>query len=114
MTTAVKELLEAGADKDAASRTGETPLFMAAQEGHENTARVLLEAGADPDIPNLHGLTALHSAIGRRDERVLSMLLAHNADPNMMDDLSRSTRVFKFHEPNLKCHGHYTILVTIK
>ena len=83
---AVKELLEAGADKDAASRTGETPLFMAAQEGHENTARVLLQAGADKDRANDAGRTPLHVAAQKGFDGIARALIDAGADKDRADE----------------------------
>ena len=35
-------------------------LFIASNEGHEQTVKLLLEAGADRNIKNIIGYTALH------------------------------------------------------
>lgn len=47
---AVKELLEAGADVDAKSPYGATPLFFAADKGNLELVRLLLAAGAEVDV----------------------------------------------------------------
>lgn len=49
---AVKMLLEAGADINAKSGNGTTPLMMAARENKEEVARFLLAKGADPSAVN--------------------------------------------------------------
>ena len=46
----VKELLEAGADVNAKSRYGATPLFFAADKGNLALVRLLLAAGAEVDV----------------------------------------------------------------
>jgi len=43
----VRELLAAGAPPNAASVTGSTPLWLAAQNGHAGAALLLCEAGAN-------------------------------------------------------------------
>lgn len=49
---AVKILLDAGADINAKSANGTTPLMMAARENKEEVARFLLSKGADPSAVN--------------------------------------------------------------
>ena len=46
----VKILVDAGADKEARTAQGSTPLsMMAAQEGHSEVLTILLDAGANTD-----------------------------------------------------------------
>lgn len=60
---AAAALIEAGADVDARSRSGNTPLFMAAGYGMEGIVRQLLEHGADPRA-EVRGANALWAAAG--------------------------------------------------
>jgi ankyrin repeat protein len=46
---AVQLILKHGAEANAASDRGQTPLAGAAFKGYTDVARVLLDAGADPD-----------------------------------------------------------------
>ena len=55
-------LLKAGANVDAANEYGYTPLYAAAQEGHEACVSLLLEAGANKDAADKIGFTPLHVA----------------------------------------------------
>lgn len=46
----VKELVSLGADVNALSPNGFTPLHRAAQNGHHEIVKILLEHGANPEI----------------------------------------------------------------
>ena len=59
----VRLLLEAGADKDAATQPGATALMFVAKNGHLEVVRLLLEAGADKDAATEPGATALMFAV---------------------------------------------------
>ncbi len=48
----VNQLLEKGADVNALSTNGSTPLMMAIYEGREDLAKLLLEKGANPSLRN--------------------------------------------------------------
>jgi ankyrin repeat protein len=52
-------LLEMGAEVNKANKEGETPLWIAAQERHQDIVRELLKAGADRNKPKIDGRTPL-------------------------------------------------------
>ena len=54
----MRTLLERGAEVDAVSPNGSTPLMMAAQYGSEDSVKLLLDRGADPNRRNQHELRA--------------------------------------------------------
>lgn len=59
----VKDLLQQGADPDAADEDGYSALIWAAGAGCNDTVAVLLEAGADPNLTNSDGNTPLIEAV---------------------------------------------------
>jgi ankyrin repeat protein len=65
-TTAVKLLLEHGADINAEDRSGKTPLMVAAARGRLGVLKVLLREGADVRKVDIQGKTALRYAASRR------------------------------------------------
>ena len=75
----VSLLVDAGAEVDGRSRTGETPLFNAAKYGHVSVVRELLRLGADPNSRDIGGLTPLHET---SDIGVAKLLVAAGADIN--------------------------------
>jgi ankyrin repeat protein len=81
-TAAVKTLLDAGADVNAADRHGRTALMEAVFSGHTETIRALLERGADVDAKDLGGWTALMEAASKGHTEIVRMLLARGADVN--------------------------------
>lgn len=58
----VRLLLDRGADIDAASPNGSTPLMMAARYGSEDSVGLLLQRGADPKRRNQHELGGVEFA----------------------------------------------------
>lgn len=67
-TGLVRWLLERGAQVDAESPNGTTPLMLAAQHAPESTVDLLLERGADPRKRNQRGLQAAdYAELGGRD-----------------------------------------------
>ena len=68
----VKFLLKSGAQVDAVSRRGRTPLHDASKRGHSEVVELLVEAGADIAAQDEDGLSAVHWAVvyNRVDEVV--------------------------------------------
>ena len=60
LSTVGVPLLPAGAAVDAPNADGETPLMMAAKEGHNGVLQALLRARADVRAKDVGGNTALH------------------------------------------------------
>jgi len=82
----VEELIKHGADVQAGSKTGFTPLMFAAQQGDEESARILLRAGAKPNAAQpKKGLTALMIASAMGNTKAVDVLLDNGADPNLAD-----------------------------
>ncbi|XP_069700077.1 golgin subfamily A member 6-like protein 25 isoform X5 [Periplaneta americana] len=86
-THRVQLLLYAGSQVNAVDHAGCTPLWLAADEGHQDACRALLAAGALPDVKSRPcGWTALHQAALSGHHAVCELLLAAGARPNEPDD----------------------------
>jgi hypothetical protein len=75
----VADLMARGANVNARSPNGSTPLMMAAREGRDALARVLLEAGANSRLQSDWGDTALTMAM-RYDHLRLAKMIASPED----------------------------------
>ena len=64
---------------------GATPLFIAAQNGHEDVVRLLLDSGASVDKPDQLGRTPLLMAVINQHVGVAEMLLKKGANPKYKD-----------------------------
>ena len=71
---AVTRLLERGADVNAASPNGSTPLMLAAQYGPEDSVKILLARGADVRLRNQRELRAVDFARQAGRESLTRML----------------------------------------
>lgn len=63
----------------------ETPLHVAAAEGHTSTALTLLEYGANVNAHGQEGATPLHRAVSHDDVKMGVLLLQHGADSTLCD-----------------------------
>ena len=81
--TAVRALLNGGADANAAQPDGETSLHWAANRGDLETADLLIRAGANVNAANDYGVTALMLACANRSAGIVERLLQAKADPNV-------------------------------
>ncbi|KAK2156825.1 hypothetical protein LSH36_204g05024 [Paralvinella palmiformis] len=65
--------------------SGESPLTLAAQEGHEAVVQSLVASGADVNKLDNNGRGPLHIAVQLNDDETAEILLAANANPNKYD-----------------------------
>jgi ankyrin repeat protein len=68
------ELIKAGADVNQATSDGATPLFLAAQNGHESCVALLIQAGADVRKARKDGHTPMNIATDKKREKVVTLL----------------------------------------
>ncbi|KAI8487113.1 hypothetical protein Bbelb_351830 [Branchiostoma belcheri] len=95
-TVRVKQLLEEGVNPNATSTTSvlwaaqNSPLHLAALNGHHETVSVLLAAGADVNTQDTKEKTPLHLAAKNGHHETVSVLLAAGADVNTQDQWERT------------------------
>ena len=70
-------LLTSGANVNARTRNGNTPLHSAAFYGHMEIAELLLARGADVNAKTQNGTTPMHWAAIKDHKDVVEMLLQH-------------------------------------
>lgn len=69
-------LVKAGADLNAKTQAGQTPVYLAVTNNRPLTAKVLIEAGADINIATNDGWTPLMKAIFEGNLEIVKLLLA--------------------------------------
>ena len=78
----VKKQLELGADVNQSDTDGETPVYVAAQNGHEAVVQQLVAADAALNQSNNNGATPLFMAAQKGHEAVVQQLVAAGAAVN--------------------------------
>lgn len=84
-TVRVLQLVASGANINATTYNGITPLIYASQNGNTGLVRFLMSHGADPDIMPVNGYSALISAIGNGYIGTAEYLIRSGADINQPD-----------------------------
>eukprot|EP01087_Luapelamoeba_hula_P000146 TRINITY_DN1008_c0_g1_i1.p1 TRINITY_DN1008_c0_g1~~TRINITY_DN1008_c0_g1_i1.p1 ORF type:complete len:293 (-),score=63.34 TRINITY_DN1008_c0_g1_i1:127-1005(-) len=82
----MESLIDHGAAVNSQNYDGETPLYIAAQNGLMSKVQYLLENGADVNIMNLVGATALHAAAANGDNDIIRWLVKYGAHINLGDE----------------------------
>jgi ankyrin repeat protein len=85
-------LLDAGANPNAATSDGYTPLMAAAQAGDAARVRLLLAAGANPNAVDVDNRSALHIAAWRSTGEVVTLLLRAGADVSIRNRWGQTAR----------------------
>ncbi len=93
----IAELVKKGVKVDSKNRKGETPLYIAATNGYEDTVEVLIEHGADVNAKDKDGKTALYRvatdkshSVDRTRVEMVRHLLKKGADPNTKDKIDQT------------------------
>lgn len=80
-------LLDSGAEVDAKSRNGHTPLYLASYYGYRDMAERLVNMGADIEAADRNsGTTPLHSAAEQGHSDVVMLLIEAGADIHARDE----------------------------
>jgi ankyrin repeat protein len=82
---AVRALIKSGADVNAKSGDGSTPLLWAASSSSHEIATVLIAAKATGDTPNDFGVTPLLHASRIGDAAMVDLLLKAGASPSLQE-----------------------------
>lgn len=91
LETAVRVLLDRGANTEVADRDGRTPLLRAAASGYEGIIKLLLDKGARIEAADQQfGMTSLSWAAMNGHEAVVLMLLDNGADIESADNSHRT------------------------
>jgi hypothetical protein len=83
---AVKKLISDGADLNAATTQGQTPLHLAAKKGWQDVALFLVKEGADVNPKNQDGWTPLHEAAFNGKGEIIKLLVDSGADLYAKDE----------------------------
>lgn len=87
-------LLDAKADPNRRSETGDFPLQLAAKHSDLTLARSLLQRKADVNQQDAKMVTALHTASYQNQARVVQLLILHKANVNALDKLGQPAIFF--------------------
>ena len=86
-------LISSGADPNAASNGGVTPLLAALRAGWMEVAVALLESGANANARGADDETPLGRSIAQGDPTAVLTLLEHRADPNLLSKRTTPLRL---------------------
>ncbi|MGB7922728.1 MAG: ankyrin repeat domain-containing protein [Pyrinomonadaceae bacterium] len=100
--TSINSLIAEGADVDARSEDGWTPLMLATIKGHTEVVLALLKQGADVNARNKKGWTALMFAVSMGDLETMRALLAGRAEIDARDNDGKTALMQATGENNIE------------
>ena len=105
----MRMLLDSGASVNDLTESGQTPLLIAADRGHNEVCGLLLAHGSNVEEKKpLTGRTALHIAAFGGNDELVKTLLVYGAAVDAVDDNTRSTAL------HLACQeGHLTCVLIL-
>mmetsp|Transcript_82595 Transcript_82595/g.229161 ORF Transcript_82595/g.229161 Transcript_82595/m.229161 type:complete len:209 (+) Transcript_82595:41-667(+) len=89
-SAAIRELVAAGADKNAQDNYGWTALRYAVRTNHQEAAEALIELGADLNLASDSGRTPLMSAAGNNLSGMVRLLVKKGADRAQQDKVGET------------------------
>lgn len=101
---AVKDLVEEGADIDAADDAGQSPLHFCADRGMLDGVVYLLELGANPNAKDNDDISVLQAAVIAGHVEVCRALLEKGADPDSEDSDGDTPRSCAMEDRSEKLH----------
>ena len=107
-TEAARELINNGANVNAANETGVTPLINAAGMGNKEIVQLLLSRGADVNAKASGNYTALMQAALVGQTEIVKILLDAGADPTVKDIAGRTAQIYAEEK------GHKDIVAMLK
>lgn len=78
----IADLIKNGAEIDAPTKTGNTPLILAITGNRSDIVELLIASGADPNTGTINNMSPLHLAVSGNNPKILKALLKAGADAN--------------------------------
>ncbi len=100
----ITELVNAKCDINAKSNSGDTPLHLAASQGHAKNIETLLRLGANPYITNVTGQTPLHLASQEGKTNAVEALLRNPELRELVDKADEKHNNTALHHAAINGH----------
>jgi ankyrin repeat protein len=100
--TRISKLISRGANINAATNAGFTPLMWSIGNADLNMIKTLLKNGADIRARTVHGMTPLMKAVKSADPDTVRLLLEMGANPKAVDNYNRTVKDYLPNRMNKK------------
>lgn len=89
-----KERLTLKVMQTSKDHNGNTPLYVAVANKHQDTVKYLIKQGVDVNSRNENGNTPLHKAFMNQDYEMIGILLEKGANFDLVNDLNQTAMFF--------------------